>query len=95
MRQHIHNLKKKLQWGEVTSYNWVPTEDQLADILTKDKKYLLSLDQVMQKSRFDSVLSRDNCVRYIAGEMDISGRKLRDAVGPKANTPMRQSKKGV
>ena len=38
---------------EITSYAWLPTHSMWADILTKDKKVTLELEDILIKNRMD------------------------------------------
>ena len=38
MADVIRYLKDKLSWGQVSSYNWLPTRKMVADIMSKDMK---------------------------------------------------------
>ena len=46
LRNVITDLKQRLVEGEITSYAWLPTANMWADILTKEKKIPLDLENV-------------------------------------------------
>ena len=46
LRNVITDLKQRLVEGEITSYAWLPTANIWADILTKEKKIPLDLENV-------------------------------------------------
>ena len=92
MRQHVYNLKCQLQMRRVEAFAWVPTEEQLADIMTKEKVPMEMLDGVIDKNRCYKVITRDNMVEWTDNEMKVSGRKLRAVVVAKPNRPMTRKK---
>ena len=65
----------------------------LSDVLTKEMKYKEGLDNLLYKNRLDSVTTRDNSVRFDSGKFEIRGRKLRDKLAPKKNTPIKKKMK--
>ena len=93
MRQHVYGLKRNLQMGKIEAYAWVQSEEQLADVMTKEKVSTEMLDGVVDKNRCYQVISRDNMVRWLDNEMDVSGRRLRAVVAAKPNKSMIKKKK--
>ena len=93
MRQHVFALQQHLENSDVESFNWIPDEQMLSDILTKEMKNKDGLDSLIYKNRLGAVNSRDNCVEYVDGEFEISGRKLRLKMAPKPNTPVKKKMK--
>ena len=89
MRADIADLKQRLEFKEVDKYCWIQDERMIADILTKEKKEKIGLDDVMKENVLDIAHSEDNCVTYANGEFDISGRKLREKLLPKPKLPKR------
>ena len=77
MRADILDLKQKLEVGEVDMYCWVQDEKMVADILTKEEKEKYGLDDLLKEKKLDIVINEDNCVKYVDGRDEISGRKLR------------------
>ena len=65
----------------------------LADILTKEMKHKEGLDNLLLKNKIDSITSRDNSVRFESGEFQIKGRKLREKLAPKKNSPIKRKMK--
>ena len=82
MRSDIADLKQKLELKEVNKYCWMQDERMLADVLTKEKKEKLGLDDLMKENKLDIVKNEDNCVKYTDGEFEITGRKLQDKLVP-------------
>ena len=78
---------------EVQSLNWIQDELMLADILTKEMKQKEGLDDLLLKNKIHSITSRDNSVNYASGEFQIHGRKLRDKLAPKKNSPIKRKMK--
>ena len=66
----------------------------IADVLTKEKKEKLGLNDLMTENRMDIVKNEDNCVRYRDGEFEITGRKLRDHLIPRPKIPKRKKLRG-
>ena len=78
MRQYVYNLKRQLMLGRIHSFNWTPTEYQLADVLTKEKVCGDMLDGVIAKNRCYQVVDRHNAVTWDGMEMDTAGMTLRE-----------------
>ena len=76
MRSDIADLKQKLELKEVNKYCWMQDERMLADVLTKEKKEKLGLDDLMKENKLDIAKNEDTCVKYTDGEFEITGRKL-------------------
>ena len=93
MRQHIYTLQQHLENKEIESINWLPDEKMISDILTKEMKSKDGLDSLLQRNRLFPIITRDNSVRYIDGEFDIRGRKLRDKLAPKTNALIKRKMK--
>ena len=93
LRADIADLKQKLEFGEVNKICWLQDEQMLADILTKECKEKLGLDDLMKENKMDALKSADNCVTYDEGEFSISGRKLREKLIPLPKIPKRKTKK--
>ena len=91
MRADISDLKQKLELGEVHQYCWLQDERMLADILTKEKKEKLGLDDLLKENKLDLIKFQDNAVKYIDGEVKITGRKLQEKLTPKSKIWMRKS----
>ena len=53
LRNVIIVLKERLVKDEITSYAWLPTQSMWADILTKEKKVLLQLEDVLTNNKMD------------------------------------------
>ena len=53
LRNVITDLKQRLVEGEITSYAWLPTANMWADILTKEKKVPLELEDVLTKNKMN------------------------------------------
>ena len=66
----IVDLKKRLLWGEVTSYAWLSMEMRWADILSKDKKLPDSLEDVLLKNMM-------NLQDVTINEVKVFGQEVR------------------
>ena len=53
LKKVIIVLKERLVKDEITSYTWLPTQSMWADILTKEKKVLLQLEDVLTNNKMD------------------------------------------
>ena len=53
LRNVIIVLKERLVKDEITSYAWLPTQSMWADILTKEKKVPLQLEDVLTNNKMD------------------------------------------
>ena len=95
MRADVADLKQKLEVGEISKYCWVQDEQMLADILTKDKKEKHGLDEVLRDNKLKILKSEDNCVKFVDGEIEINGRKLREKLTPKTTIPFRKKMKRI
>ena len=90
MRSDINDLKQKLELGEVSRYCWVQDEKMLADISTKEKKEKCGQDDLLKENKLNILRTEDNCVRFVEGEIEITGRKLQQNLIPKKKIPMRK-----
>ena len=93
LRADIADLKQKLEFGEVNKICWLQDKRMLADILTKERKEKLGLDDLMKENKMDALKSADNCVTYDEGEFSIWGRKLREKLNPLPKIPKKKMKK--
>ena len=53
LRNVIIVLKERLVKDEITSYAWLPTQSMWANILTKEKKVPLQLEDVLTNNKMD------------------------------------------
>ena len=53
LRNVVVDLKERLIKDEVSSYAWLPTQSMWADILTKEKKIPLELEDVLMENRMN------------------------------------------
>ena len=53
LRNVVVDLKERLVKDEVSSYAWLPTQSMWADILTKEKKIPLELEDVLMENRMN------------------------------------------
>ena len=79
LRNVIADLKQRLIDGEIDSYAWLPTSDIWADILTKEKKIPLALENVFVNNRMSLGYTSVNRVMAFGQEvrmMNIRNRSL-------------------
>ena len=50
LRPTILDLKERLVDRDIQSYSWLPTQDMLADVLTKEMKIPQALEDVILKN---------------------------------------------
>ena len=62
LRNDVEYLKQMLEFGEVSSFKWIQDELMLSDILTKDKKQKIGLDDVLEKNKLDVVMKNEDMV---------------------------------
>ena len=93
MRQYVYNLKRQLTLGKISSFVWAPTEQQLADVLTKEKVCSDMLDGVVNKNRCYQVAERHNEVKWDGMEMKTTGKTLRDRVVAKPSKTVKKKAK--
>ena len=83
MRSSIADLKQKLEQNEVNSYGWIQDDEMVADILTKEMKDKLGLNEIIMENRLRCVTSDDNKVTAEGGEFVMTGRKLKEKLRKK------------
>ena len=49
----VRELKDRLQEGEIERYAWLPTEQILADVLTKEMRIPSGLEKVLSENEMD------------------------------------------
>ena len=64
LRQSIASLKQNLEDAEVERFSWIPGNQIVADVFTKQGSERESLDEIMYKNEFRHALSSDNMVIY-------------------------------
>ena len=50
LRQTIVDLKERLVDGDIQSYSWLPTQDMMADMMTKEMKIPFNLEEVIMRN---------------------------------------------
>ena len=64
-------LKQGLEDEEVLAYSWIPGEEIVADILTKQGSKCEELEEILRKNIFRHAQSEDNMVTYEGDEFKI------------------------
>ena len=71
LRQSVSYLKQGLEDREVMAYSWIPGEEIVADILTKQGSKREILEDIMIKNEFGHMKTSDNLVSYEEDEFKI------------------------
>ena len=71
LRQSIASLKQNLEDAEVERFSWIPGNQIVADIFTKQGSDRVSLDEIMSKNVFRHARTEDNMVIYENEEIKI------------------------
>ena len=93
LRNDVEYLKQMLEFGEIASFKWIQDELMISDVLTKDKKQKIGLDDILARNRLDVVTKDEDKVVYHDGEFSIKGSGLRRRLSPKPKMPKRKRKK--
>ena len=64
LRQSVAYLKQSLEDEDVMAYSWIPGEEIVADILTKQGSRLEALEEILAMNVFRHVQTEDNLVKY-------------------------------
>merc|ERR1711984_64939 len=71
LRQSIASLKQNLEDAEVQRFSWIPGNQIVADVFTKQGSERESLDEIMSKNIFRHAKTEDNIVTYENEEIKI------------------------
>ena len=71
LRQSVAYLKQGLEDKEVLAYSWIPGEEIVADIMTKQGSTREVLDEILGKNKFVHMSSKENIVTYEQDEFKI------------------------
>ena len=71
LRQSIASLKQNLEDAEVHRFSWIPGNQIVADVFTKQGSERESLDEIMSKNIFRHAKTKDNIVTYENEEIKI------------------------
>ena len=69
LRPTIVDLKKRLVDRDIHSYSWLPTQDMLADVLTKEMRLPQALESVFLKNKFKLSQPLVNEVKAVGTEI--------------------------
>ena len=70
LRHTIMDLKERVLDGDVYSYLWLPTQEMLADVLTKEMKIPQALENVILKNKI-------SISQPLVNEVKAFGTKIR------------------
>ena len=71
MRQSVSYLKQDFEDEEVLAYSWIPEEEIVADILTKQGSKHEEPEEILKKKIFRHEQTEDNMVTYEGDEFKI------------------------
>ena len=71
LRPTILDLKERLVDKDIQSYSWLPTQDMLADVLTKEMKIPQALEDVILKNEIAFSQPLENEVKAVGTEIRI------------------------
>ena len=71
LRPTILDLKERLVDGDIQSYSWLPTQDMLADVLTKEMHNPQALENVFLKNELSLHQPLVNEVKAVGTEIRI------------------------
>ena len=64
-------LKQSLEDNEVVTYSWIPGEEIVADVMTKQGSTREALEEIMRKNRFGHMSTKGNMVTFEDDEFKI------------------------
>ena len=71
LRQSVSYLNKSLEDEDVLTYSWIPGEEIVADILTKQAYRLEALEEILARNVFRHAQTEDKLVIYEEDEFKI------------------------
>ena len=71
LRQTVVDLNKRLVDGDLYSYSWLPTQDMIADMMTKDMKIPVNLEDLILENVIKLHQSLVNKVKAVGTEVRI------------------------
>ena len=69
LRHTIVDLKERLVDGEIYTYSWLPTQEMLADVLTKEMKIPQALEDVILQNEISISQPLVNEVKAVGTEI--------------------------
>ena len=63
------DLKERLVEGDIYTYSWLPTQEMLADVLTKEMKIPQALEDVILKNKISISRPLVNKVKAVGTEI--------------------------
>ena len=91
LRSDVHILKQHLEQGQLEKVVWISDKQQIADILTKDKRDKIGLDEMLRDGRLRIVNSRDYYIFHDGQDYVTIGKALREKIVGKQNiTPIKK-----
>ena len=71
LRQSVAYLKQGLEDEDVMAYSWIPGEEIVADILTKQVSRREAMDKILVRNYFNYTQIEDNLVIYNEDEFKM------------------------
>ena len=78
LRSAVADLKEKLVEKQMESYNWLDTEDMIADILTKECKENDDIIKILIEGKLRVASNEDNLVHFENEEFKLENVKIKD-----------------
>ena len=72
LRQTVVDLKERLVDGNIYSYSWLSTQDMMADMMTKEMKLLVNLENAIMEKVLNLQQPLVNEVRAIGTEIRMN-----------------------
>ena len=88
LRQSVSYLKQSLEDRDVMAYSWIPGEEIVADILTKQSSIREILEDIIVRNKFGHMNTGDNMVTFEDDEFKIRNlvtKKEKEAQRKKMN----------
>ena len=88
LRQSVSYLKQSLEDNDVMAYSWIPGEEIVADVLTKQGSTREALEDIMVRNKFEHMNTGDNVVTFEDDEFKIRNlvtKKEKEAQRKKMN----------
>ena len=70
-RQSVAYIKQELEDEDVIAYSWIPGEEIVADILTKQGSRREEMDEILVRNNFKHAKTEDNLVTYNEDEFEM------------------------
>ena len=79
-------MKERLVKDYITSYAWLPTQSMWADILTKEKKVPLQLEDVLTNNKMELRDATRNKVMAFGKEVEMTNIRIQNNLSSSSST---------